>query len=33
MTIATDIINNHGGNLDLDNSPMGGLRVIINIPT
>tara|TARA_B100000029_G_scaffold138029_1_gene132963 strand:+ start:15201 stop:16499 length:1299 start_codon:yes stop_codon:yes gene_type:complete len=32
MTIATDIINNHGGNLDLDNSPMGGLRVIINIP-
>ncbi len=33
MTIATDIINNHGGKLDLDNSPMGGLRVIINIPT
>ena len=33
MTIATDIINNHGGKLDLDNSPMGGSRVIINIPT
>ena len=33
MTIATDIINNHGGKFFLSESPLGGLRVNIQIPT
>ena len=32
MTIAMDIINNHGGKMFLQDSPLGGLRVIINLP-
>ncbi len=32
MTIAMDIINNHGGKMFLEDSPLGGLRVIINLP-
>ena len=31
-SIATDIIHAHGGNLHLDDSPHGGLRVRINLP-
>jgi len=32
ITIAADIINNHGGNFFLDKSPLGGLRVKIYLP-
>ena len=32
ITIATDIINNHGGNFYLDKSPLGGLRAKIYLP-
>ena len=32
ITIATDIINNHGGNFFLDKSPLGGLRAKIYLP-
>jgi len=32
ITIAADIINNHGGNFFLDKSPLGGLRAKIYLP-
>ena len=32
ITIAVDIINSHGGNLFLNESPMGGLRAKIELP-
>ena len=32
ITIAPDIINNHGGNFFLDKSPLGGLRAKIYLP-
>ncbi|MGR6430199.1 ATP-binding protein [Rhizobium sp. PAMB 3182] len=32
LTIARDIARAHGGNVTLDDSPMGGLRAIIKIP-
>ena len=32
ITIAADIINNHGGNFLLDKSPLGGLRTKIYLP-
>ena len=32
LPIAQDIIFAHGGDIMLDNSPMGGLRVIVNLP-
>jgi len=32
MSIAKDIATSHGGNITLDDSPIGGLRVIISIP-
>lgn len=32
LTIARDIIQSHGGTIALDDSPQGGLRVIIHLP-
>ena len=32
ITIAADIINNHGGDFFLDKSPLGGLRAKIYLP-
>ena len=32
ITIATDIINNHGGNFFLEKSPLDGLRTRIYLP-
>ena len=32
LTIAQDIANNHGGKLQLSESPMGGLRATISLP-
>lgn len=32
LTIAQDIIHGHGGRIELDDSPRGGLRVIITLP-
>lgn len=32
LSIARDIIVNHGGTIKLDQSPQGGLRVIVNLP-
>ena len=32
ITIAADIINNHGGNFFLSKSPLGGLRAKIYLP-
>ena len=32
ITIAADIINNHGGNFLLEQSPLGGLRAKIYLP-
>ena len=32
LTIARDIARSHGGELELEESPTGGLRAIINIP-
>ncbi|MHC5307860.1 ATP-binding protein [Bartonella sp. LJL80] len=32
LSIAQDIARSHGGNIGLDQSPMGGLRVIVEIP-
>ena len=32
LTITRDIILAHGGEIELDDSPMGGLRVIIRLP-
>ena len=32
LTIARDMIQSHGGTISLDNSPQGGLRVIIWLP-
>jgi two-component system osmolarity sensor histidine kinase EnvZ len=33
LTIARDIVLAHGGNIALDSSPKGGLRVIIRLPS
>jgi len=32
LTIARDVVSSHGGSIQLDNSPMGGLRARIRIP-
>ena len=32
LSIANDIIRSHGGNIDLDKSPLNGLRVKISLP-
>lgn len=32
LAIARDIANSHGGNISLDKSPAGGLRVMLSIP-
>ncbi len=32
LSIAKDVITSHGGNIELQDSPMGGLRVLISIP-
>ena len=32
LSIASDIIRSHGGNIILDKSPIGGLRVKISLP-
>ncbi|WP_406604206.1 ATP-binding protein [Bartonella gliris] len=32
LSIAQDIARSHGGNIQLDDSPLGGLRAIIDIP-
>ena len=33
LAIARDIARSHGGDIVLDTSPLGGLRVILTIPT
>jgi two-component system osmolarity sensor histidine kinase EnvZ len=32
LTIARDVISSHGGGIQLDNSPLGGLRARIRLP-
>ncbi len=32
LTIARDVVSNHGGSIQLDNSPLGGLRARIRLP-
>ncbi len=32
LAIARDIVRGHGGNLTLDESPMGGLRAVVSLP-
>ncbi|AWK86849.1 ATP-binding protein [Azospirillum thermophilum] len=32
MTIARDVVRSHGGDITLDDSPFGGLRVVIRLP-
>lgn len=32
LTIARDVVSSHGGSIQLDNSPMGGLRARIRLP-
>jgi two-component system osmolarity sensor histidine kinase EnvZ len=32
LSIARDIARSHGGDITLDDSPMGGLRVIVRVP-
>ncbi|WP_442864029.1 ATP-binding protein [Bartonella sp. F02] len=32
LSIAQDIAHTHGGNIELDDSPLGGLRAIVKIP-
>lgn len=32
LSIVRDIARSHGGDVSLDKSPMGGLRVIVKIP-
>ena len=32
LSIARDIARTHGGNITLDNSPLGGLRAIVRLP-
>ena len=32
LTIARDVVLSHGGTISLDNSPSGGLRVLIRLP-
>ena len=32
LSIAKDVITSHGGTIELQDSPMGGLRVLISIP-
>ncbi len=31
-SIARDIARSHGGDITLDNSPLGGLRAVIKVP-
>ena len=33
LTIALDVVRAHGGDIALEDSPMGGLRVRITVPT
>jgi two-component system osmolarity sensor histidine kinase EnvZ len=32
LTIARDIAHSHGGNIRLEDSPLGGLRAVVTIP-
>jgi two-component system osmolarity sensor histidine kinase EnvZ len=32
LTIARDIAHSHGGNVRLEDSPLGGLRAVVTIP-
>ncbi|MBL4600218.1 MAG: two-component sensor histidine kinase, partial [Rhizobiaceae bacterium] len=32
LSIARDIARNHGGDINLHDSPMGGLRAIVKLP-
>ena len=32
LSIAKDVITSHGGKIELQDSPIGGLRVLISIP-
>lgn len=32
LTIARDVVSGHGGSIQLDNSPLGGLRARIKLP-
>ncbi len=32
LTIARDIAHGHGGDITLENSPLGGLRAIVSLP-
>ena len=32
LSIVRDIARSHGGDVSLDTSPMGGLRVVVRIP-
>ena len=32
LSIAKDVITSHGGRIELLDSPMGGLRVLVSIP-
>ena len=32
LSIARDVVRGHGGDIELDNSPLGGLRVRIKLP-
>jgi two-component system osmolarity sensor histidine kinase EnvZ len=32
LTIARDIAHGHGGEINLEDSPMGGLRVVLTLP-
>ena len=32
LAIARDIARSHGGDITLDDSPMGGLRAVVRVP-
>ena len=32
LSIAQDIVSGHGGEIRLEDSPLGGLRVVVRIP-
>ena len=32
LPIARDIARSHGGDIELEDSPLGGLRVVIKVP-
>lgn len=33
LSIARDIVRSHGGDITLDDSPQGGLRAVIRVPS